>query len=210
MDPRTRQLLDAGREIHLSPKAFDLLVILIENRARAMSRAALHEQLWPSTFVVDTNLASRIAEIRRALSDTSEDPLYIRTLHRFGYWFVGRVHEDVSARPVRRGERSHCWLVWELRQVKLAEGENLIGRAPDADIWLDAPGVSRNHARITLANQRATIEDLASKNGTFISGERVTTPRLLNDGDQIRLGSVVVTFRVPSAADSTDTSIPIA
>jgi DNA-binding winged helix-turn-helix (wHTH) protein len=208
VDPRTRQLLHAGKEIHLSPKAFDLLVILIENRGRAMSRTALHEQLWPSTFVVDTNLASRIAEIRRALSDTSDDPLYIRTMHRFGYWFVGSVREDAAARPDRREAASPRWLLWDLRQVKLVEGENLIGRAPDADVWIDAPGVSRKHARITLVNQCATIEDLASKNGTFVAGKRITTPSVLNDGDQIRLGSVLLTFREPAAGDTTETSIP--
>ena len=154
VDPRTRQLLHAGKEVHLSPKAFDLLVILIENRARAMSRTVLHEQLWPSTFVVDTNLASRIAEIRRALSDTSDDPLYIRTMHRFGYWFVGSVRKDASAAPAGREAHSHCWLIWELRQVKLAEGENLLGRAPEADVWIDVPGVSRHHAHHARASAR--------------------------------------------------------
>ena len=208
MDPQTRRLLRAGEEVPLSPKAFDLLVMLIENRARAMSRTELHQRLWPSTFVVDTNLASRVAEIRRALADTAEDPLYVRTMHRFGYWFVGSIRGDAVVSPMGRERGVQCWLVWETRQVKLVQGENVIGRAPDADVWIDAPGVSRNHARITLSNQQATLEDLASKNGTFVGGERITTACRLSDGDQIRLGSVVATFRTPSDGRSTETSLP--
>lgn len=207
VDSRTRQLLSSGVEVHLSPKAFDLLLCLIENRARAMSRAELHTQLWPSTFVLDTNLASLVAEIRRALGDAAGDPRFVRTMHRFGYWFVGNVRaEEAGAEAVRPAVR--YWLVWEGRQVPLTQGENLLGRARDAEVWIDAPGVSRHHARITVSGQDATVEDLDSKNGTFVRGDRITTPCRLADGDQIRLGSVVVTFTIPPAPGSTDTVSP--
>ena len=169
-----------------------------------MSRAELHEQMWPSTFVLDTNLASLVAEIRRALGDAADHPRFLRTMHRFGYWFVGDVRaEDAGGEVVRPAVR--FWLVWEGRQVPLAQGENVVGRASDAEVWLDAPSVSRNHARITVSGQDATVEDLESKNGTFVGGDRITTPCRLADGDQIRLGSVVVTFRIPPAPGSTDT-----
>jgi DNA-binding winged helix-turn-helix (wHTH) protein len=204
VDLQTRQLLRSGLEVRLSPKAFDLLRCLIENRSRAMSRAELHEQMWPSTFVLDTNLASLVAEIRRALGDAADHPRFLRTMHRFGYWFVGDVRaEDAGGEVVRPAVR--FWLVWEGRQVPLAQGENVVGRASDAEVWLDAPSVSRNHARITVSGQDATVEDLESKNGTFVGGDRITTPCRLADGDQIRLGSVVVTFRIPPAPGSTDT-----
>jgi DNA-binding winged helix-turn-helix (wHTH) protein len=204
VDLQTRQLLRSGLEVRLSPKAFDLLRCLIENRSRAMSRAELHEQMWPSTFVLDTNLASLVAEIRRALGDAADHPRFLRTMHRFGYWFVGDVRaEDGGGEVVRPAVR--FWLVWEGRQVPLAQGENVVGRASDAEVWLDAPSVSRNHARIAVSGQDATVEDLESKNGTFVGGDRITTPCRLADGDQIRLGSVVVTFRIPPAPGSTDT-----
>src|SRR5688572_16840496 len=99
VDPRTRRLLRNGNELHLSPKAFDLLTILIANRAQAMAKADLHEKLWPSTFVLETNLAGLVAEIRQVLEDSAEAPRFIRTVHRFGYWFTGEVTE-------RRGEES--------------------------------------------------------------------------------------------------------
>jgi DNA-binding winged helix-turn-helix (wHTH) protein len=218
LDARTRRLLRAGSmepdargsgpgrdtEIHLSPKAFDLLTLLIENRARAMSKPELHEKLWPSTYVLETNLAGLVAEIRRALDDSADRPRYIRTVQRFGYWFIGDAASGEQETDVKPPAR--YWLVWETRQIALLESENILGRAPDAEIWIDAPGVSRQHARIRLHESGAAVEDLGSKNGTYVRGQRITAPLLLNDGDQIRLGSVVITFRIPPPAGSTQTT----
>jgi len=204
LDSGTRRLLRDGQEVHLSPKAFDLLLSLVENRSRAMSRADLLQHLWPSTFVNETNLAGLIAEIRRALGDVADDPQFVRTMHRFGYWFVGSVREgDAGEEPVKSAAR--YWLVWETRQVPLTEGDNILGRAPDAAVWIDALGVSRHHARIIVEGRDASVEDLGSKNGTFVGAERVTAKCRLSDGDQIRLGSVVITFRIPPPVGSTET-----
>lgn len=205
LDPRTRRLLRDGEEKHLSPKGFDLMTCLVENRARAMSRAALLQRVWPSTFVEDTNLASLVAEIRRVLDDSADDPRFVRTVHRFGYWFIGNVQEgdagDVPGKaPIR------YWLIWETRQIPIAEGDHVVGRSPDADVWIDAAGVSRHHARVTLKGAEATVEDLGSKNGTFVRGSRITTRHPLIDADQIRFGPVVVTFRIPPPAGSTETA----
>jgi DNA-binding winged helix-turn-helix (wHTH) protein len=204
LDSRTRQLQRDGHEATLSPKAFQLLLLLVENRSRAMSRQELHERLWPSTFVLETNLAGLVAEIRRALKDTAEKPTYVRTMHRFGYRFVGAVHEaDGSSDPYQPAVK--FWLIWETKQVSLAEGENIIGRGTDASVWIDAPGVSRHHARIVVRQGEATVDDLGSKNGTYVGSDRVVSPRQLADGDQVRLGSVVMTFRVPQLPGPTET-----
>ena len=203
VEPDTRRLLRDGEEVHLSPKAFELLRVLVENRGRAMSRADLQAHLWPETFVLDTNLAGLVAEIRRALGDTAADPRFLRTMHRFGYWFIGTVHGDDGKKAVNPVPR--FWLVWEGRQIALTEGDHTVGRAPDAAVWIDAPGVSRHHARIVVAGGGATVEDLGSKNGTYLRDKRVTSPSRLGDGDQIRIGSVVVTFRIPPAVGSTET-----
>lgn len=205
VDLRTRRLLRGDQELHLSPKAFQLLVTLIEHRAQAMSKADLQQTLWPSTYVVETNLAGLVREIRHGLGDSAETPVFIRTMHRFGYWFIAPVSEDdvqADAAP----PQVRYWLLWETRQVALGAGENILGRAPDAAVWIDAPGVSRHHARIRLEGLEASIEDLGSKNGTYLGGQAVTSPVALNDGDQIRLGSVVVTFRIPPPAGSTETA----
>jgi len=205
LDPATRRLLKGEAEIHLSTKAFDLLKILIDERARAVPRQELHERLWPDTYVLETNLASLIAEARRALQDSADDPQFIRTVHRVGYWFIGG--PGVGDRPAAPPEApaSRYWLLWETRQVALTGGENIIGRAPDAAVWIDAAGVSRHHARIVVAGADPTIEDLGSKNGTFLRGQPISRPQILADGDEIRLGSVVVTFRIPSPTGSTET-----
>jgi len=207
LDTSTRQLLRGASEVHLSPKAFDLLTLLVENRARAMAKGELQEKLWPSTYVLETNLAGLVAEIRRALDDAADNPRYLRTVQRFGYWFIGNVRESPDEGKAVT-PRVRYWLIWEQRQIALTEGENILGRAPDAAVWIDAPGVSRHHARIRLEPTGAAVEDLGSKNGTYVRGERVTTSSALTDGDQIRLGSVVITFRVPPPAGSTETGLP--
>jgi DNA-binding winged helix-turn-helix (wHTH) protein len=196
LDPATRQLLRDGREVSLSPKAFHLLLLLVTHRERAVSKHELHQSLWPSTFVLETNLASLIAEVRRALDDDAAKPQFVRTIHRFGYRFIGEVDASTAV-PAEPTAAAKYWLVWELGQVPLAEGSNVIGRGTDASVWIDAPGVSRHHAQIVVDAGEATVEDLGSKNGTYVAGERITTSRRLGDGDQIRLGSVVVTFRIP-------------
>lgn len=205
LNAATRQLLRDGREVPLSPKAFQLLLRLVTNRDRAMSKQELHETLWPSTFVVDTNLASLIAEIRRLLDDDAARPQFVRTIHRFGYRFVGQVEASGAIPPSPAATAKH-WLIWDAGQAPLAEGANTIGRGSNASVWIDAPGVSRHHARILVSGDEAIIEDLGSKNGIYVAGSAVTTPRRLADGDQIRLGSVVVTFRIPSLSAVTDTA----
>ena len=119
LDYGTRQLLVDGDEIHLSPKAFELLAILLDNRPRAVSKAELQERLWPSTFVEETNLAGLVAEIRRALGDSATRPVFLRTVYRFGYRFVGEVVEsDAATRAAPSGPRP-C-LVFENRQARAA------------------------------------------------------------------------------------------
>jgi len=179
--------------------------MLVENRSRPVTRADLHKSLWPDTYVQDTNLANLVAEIRRALDDDAESPQFVRTVHRFGYWFVGLIDAEAAEQQLPVAVR--YWLVWESRQVALGLGENVIGRAPEATVWVDARGVSRMHARIMVSADHATIEDLGSKNGTFVHGERVNGPTRLADGDEIRLGAVVLTLRIPGPAKATDTVV---
>jgi DNA-binding winged helix-turn-helix (wHTH) protein len=204
LDHDTRQLLSQGDELHVSPKAFDLLALLVANRARAVSKAELQQRLWPSTFVEETNLATLAAEIRRALRDSATNPRFVRTVYGFGYRFVGEVTADVGvtgpdAAPAR------AWLVLDRRHIPLVEGANVIGRAADAAIPIDSPGVSRHHARIVVTGGEARLEDLGSKNGTHLNGSRITTPCRLTEGNEIRLGAIVMTFRIASPISPTDT-----
>ena len=203
LDADTRQLLHDNEEIHLAPKAFELLLLLLVNRPRALSKAELQERLWPSTFVEETNLAGLVTEIRRALRDSATRPVYLRTVYRFGYRFVGDVVESAAPMPVGlTGPRPY--LVFENRRIALLEGASTIGRASDATIQCEVTGVSRHHARIVVVSGHATLEDLGSKNGTYVRRERITSASLA-DGDEIQLGKASLTFRIDHHLDPTDT-----
>lgn len=84
-------LLRNGEEQHLSPKARQLLRMLLLKRPRAVSHEEIYDALWPSTFVSETNMTSVVSELRRALGDVTRSAQYIRTVHGFGYAFSGDV-----------------------------------------------------------------------------------------------------------------------
>lgn len=89
LDLESRQLTNAGEDIHLEPKAFELLSALVLERPKALSKADLQERLWPGTFVAEANLSNLVAEIRAALGDPARAPKFVRTAHGFGYAFCG-------------------------------------------------------------------------------------------------------------------------
>lgn len=99
-------------------------------------------------------------------------------------------------------------LVHEEQEWPLADGEHVIGRGEEADIRLSARGLSRRHARVTVRHGRATIEDLASKNGTFCGDVPVIGPTALRDGDVIHLGRRVQLVFQQHGADGTETETP--
>lgn len=199
VDSETRQLLRDQREVHLSPKAFDLLCLLLERRPKVVDKAELHTRIWPDTFVVDANLNVLIGEIRRMISDTPQHQRFVRTVHGIGYAFCGEA-DDLTASPVR-AQPPRVWLAWKDRTFLLSDGDNIIGRDPECSIWLDAPGVSRQHARIRIdaAAGRVALDDLDSTNGTFLRRARIVAAEPLTDGDLIKIGSVELKFRAWAA-----------
>jgi DNA-binding winged helix-turn-helix (wHTH) protein len=207
IDTESRQLrhLEAAR--HLSPKAFDMLCLLVEHRPRALSKTELHERLWPSTFVSDATLTSLVAEVRRALHEDAQHGLFVRTVHRFGYAFGGSASDLPDAVGDARPGAT-CWVIWEWGQIALANGEHLLGRDADVAVWLESPTVSRHHARIRVTGAEATIEDLGSKNGTHFEGKPISAPLSIHDGDEISLGEVTVRIRLATNADATATQLP--
>ena len=203
-DGDTRQLLKDGAEIHLSPKAFELLLILVEHRPRALSKADLQTRLWPDAFVTEANLPGLAKEIRHAFGDDPRRPRFLRTLHGFGYAFEAKTEERSDQRQPGHTTGATFWLLAEGRQIRLKEGANILGRDPEANVWFDRPGISRLHARIVVTADEATLEDLGSTNGTWLREQRVATPTALRDGDNIRLGPIAVTYRVRRTAPSTE------
>jgi hypothetical protein len=122
----------------MTPKAFELLSLLVENRPRALAKSELHRTLWPSTFVSDATLTSLVAELREALGDHGRERQFIRTVHRFGCAFSAEVSDhQPAAQPT-----AHTWIVFDNREMALALGAYLIGRDPLSAITLLSPTVS--------------------------------------------------------------------
>jgi len=202
LDTDTRELFRKDQPVHLQPKVFRLLELLVENRPRALAKAEIHERVWPGTFVSEATLASAISDIRAAIGKGGRDSPFIRTVHGFGYAFAGPAAED---RPHPTTPGDEALLVWESGEAGLSMGETTIGRGSGVSLRIDDRSLSRRHARITISETGAVLEDLGSKNGTFLSDAQVTGSQGLMDGDEIRLGSVHLVFRRPGLDASTAT-----
>ena len=201
LDLARRHLSRGDTIIHVTPKAFDLLQVLIDEAPRVVEKRELHERLWQGTFVSDATLVGLVKELRRALDDRDPNVPIIRTAHRVGYAFCPDVVRGTRARPA---PASH-WLVLHGRRVALQEGETVIGRNPASDVCLDAPGVSRSHARIVVDECGVRLTDLGSKNGTTVNDEAAVGEVLLRDGDRIGFGSASSVYRSSAAGMSTET-----
>jgi DNA-binding winged helix-turn-helix (wHTH) protein len=206
LDLERRQLVRKDRDVHLTPKAFDLLALLVAARPRAVAKTEIHDRLWPGTFVTESNLTTLVTELRAALDDDARSPRYVKTVPRFGYAFCADATDEPERLPAGRRRGLHVSLQWAGGNVALHEGENVIGREGDAVAWIESASVSRRHARIVVSRGAATLEDLGSKNGTFHRGQRVTSPVVLANGDEIVVGTVPLRLRMSEDALSTKTA----
>jgi hypothetical protein len=195
-DSDRRELLDGAEVVHLGPQAFRLLEILIANHPRALAKQELYESIWQGTFVDESNLAGLINEVRAALGDRARKPRFIRTVHGFGYAFCCELKSE--GLPARAGS-----VVFRGREFPLQEGENILGRDAAADIQIDDTTVSRKHAAITIRKDVVTLEDLDSKNGTYLDGVKLTEPASIRDGQSFVLGDASVLFRRVGASTAT-------
>ncbi|MFI5119114.1 MAG: FHA domain-containing protein [Thermoanaerobaculia bacterium] len=194
-DAEARELRRSTKAVHLSPKAFRLLELLIGNAPKAVSKASLYESLWPSVFVEESNLKSLVSEVRAAIGEGARSPRFLKTVYGFGYAF----RFDASA-SAGRFRVTHL-----ARDFELQPGDNILGRDSEASVVIPMKSISRRHARIFVSGDTVTLEDLGSKNGTWVQGRRIAEPTEINDGDELRLGSVPLVFRAaPTASTETD------
>jgi DNA-binding winged helix-turn-helix (wHTH) protein len=200
LDRATRQLLKNGEVRPLEPKAYELLDLLISRRPAAVSKQEIRDGLWPDTFVSESHLSSLAARVRRALDAGAEGPGFVRTVHGFGYAFEAAAAEE---EPKRRRARAVGQIEWDRGVLPLMEGENVIGRGEEVEVRIDVDGVSRRHARIVADGGRFTLEDLGSKNGTYLREQRLEGPAALENGDAFRLGRTILAFRVRRSIGTT-------
>jgi DNA-binding winged helix-turn-helix (wHTH) protein len=201
VDADARSISSAEGPVHLTRKAFDLLLLLLECRSKVLSKDDIYARLWHDSFVTESSLQTLVHEIRQTI-DQGGSPSWIRTVHGIGYSFAGEVL--VSEPPARSvpPEPPAAWLFNDSARVALYRGANVLGRGSDDVIEIEAPTISRRHARINIEDS-ITLEDLGSKNGTWLRDERLTGSRALVDGDVLRLGSEQFTIRLARRPKST-------
>ena len=188
LDSRSHLLMRNGVQQHLSPKAQQLLYLLLTAWPSARSRQDIYDALWPSTFVCETNMAGVVGEVRKALGDDARSAQYIRTVHGFGYAFCGEVIEDTPQRF------EYATLRCEGQRHPLFAGENLVGRAPDCRVVLTDRSVSRHHAVIIVRNESLWLEDRDSKNGTYVDSQRIQSAPVTSSS-RILFGAVPASIR---------------
>jgi DNA-binding winged helix-turn-helix (wHTH) protein len=204
-DSGRQQVLDEGRAVPLSPKAFAVLELLLAHRPDVIDKETLMSRVWFGAHVTDASLTMVIAELRRALGDSAESPAYIRTAHRRGYAFCGEAEVIPDGRPQ---PAAAFWVVVGGMRTVLAPGETTVGRDPASGLWLDVPSVSWRHARLIVERRTASVEDLGSTNGTFVEGERVKSRVTLRHNDTLVFGDVRATFGASAGPSARTERLP--
>ena len=215
LDHDARLLRRADTPVHLSPKAFEVLVLLLSRRPAAVSKVEILDTVWPGTFVTDASLARTVHEVRVAIGGVGLAA--IRTLHGHGYAFQATAVAE-RARPVAVYDAQPIvedappirgWLLVGGRAVALRDGDVLVGRDPATAIPVESRLASWHHARLVVTGEGVAIEDLGSKNGTTVRGHRLDGRWLLQDDDDLVIGGLRMVFRsgervLPTKTDTMD------
>jgi DNA-binding winged helix-turn-helix (wHTH) protein len=186
--------------IRLEKIPMELLILLVRNAGTLVPRGKIQSALWgPDVFVErDAAVNTAIGKIRKALGDDADTPRFVETVVGKGYRFIAPVLGTASSPSF-----PHYLVSRGRREFSLEAGDHILGREPVAAVFVDHPSVSRRHARIRIDADGAVLEDMKSRNGTFLNGRRIDKPARLAHGAVIGLGPVTLTFRVKSAPAST-------
>jgi DNA-binding winged helix-turn-helix (wHTH) protein len=205
LDVAAFSLRRAGERLKLEKIPMEVLILLVSRRGTLVGRTEITESLWdPCVFVEhDSAINTAIRKIRQALDDDADMPRFVETVVGKGYRFIASVtRRSPSSSPRGVGLASHSVFRGK-QEFILEDGDNLLGRDPGAQVCVDHPSVSRQHAKIVLRSGRATLEDLQSRNGTFVNGRRLDAPTQLGHAAVIGLGPITLTFVSRSASRST-------
>ncbi len=209
IDLDTAELRRSGLKLRLQEQAFRVLAALLQRPGELVGRDELRRTLWPDGTFVDQEhgLNIAVAKLRRVLGDPAQSPRYIETLERRGYRFAAPVEPIAlpGAPALSAGKRPErlVRIVWGRRSIALSHGVHLVGRDPSSAIWIDSPQVSRRHVSITVDESTVTVQDLSSRNGTFVCGEAIAAPRVVRDGDVVTVGPARLVVRTESPSGTT-------
>jgi DNA-binding winged helix-turn-helix (wHTH) protein len=209
VDPSLNRVSRGNETVQIPPRVMQVLLCLAEAGGKVVTKQELIDTVWQERYVSEAALTQSIAVLRKILGDESDLPRYVENIPRRGYRLVA-IPEPLSECPrPDRPKSSLCRLCYGERDFILSVGDNTIGRAVDAEVRIDASKVSRRHSIVKVEGATAIIEDLASKNGTYVNGRRITSPQLLQDGDEITTGPAVLLFRVENLERPTETDVVI-
>jgi DNA-binding winged helix-turn-helix (wHTH) protein len=221
VEPQRNLLGKDGCEVHLEPKAMEVLLCLAGRAGEVVPRHVIVDTVWATEFISDSTLTHAVAVLRRALGDDPRAPRFIETIPKRGYRLAAAVEREADAaaddgRPggaARRGPLAvvagagvqlaavpgaavvEHLLVCGRHEIPLTRAAIVFGRGVDADIQVLAPEVSRRHARLDLADGRAVLADLGSKNGTLVNELAIGGPRPLVTGDVLAVGPASFVYR---------------
>jgi DNA-binding winged helix-turn-helix (wHTH) protein len=185
LDVAAGELRRGGRAVPLRPKCFDLLLLFVSRSGELLSKELLAEEVWPDVVATDATLTRTVTELREALGDDAQNPVYIETVPRRGYRFIATVESEASQRPAFPG--TPFVLISGTRHYPLAVGEHLMGRGREVTVPVLTLRASRHHARLRVTADSIEVEDLGSRNGTSVNGERIAGVVVVGPGDSIEI-----------------------
>jgi DNA-binding winged helix-turn-helix (wHTH) protein len=209
VDLATGELQRKGLKVRLQEQPFQVLRMLLERPGELVRREDLRQRLWPAVLFAEfePGLNKAVHKVRVALGDSADNPRFVETLAGRGYRFIATLEgsgrgADTPRDPARLARPAPFSVIWDGHAIPLSEGCNTIGREHDSTIYIRLASVSRRHARIHVSGETATLEDLGSKNGTLLNGQRIQLLSPLADGDEIRVGSARLLFEGGSSRRS--------
>ena len=195
-----RQLLHDGAEVHLTPKAFDLLGLLIRGRRPSFRRRRSTSSSGPTRSCP----MRRWQDWSKKCAARWATMVPVRSFGRPTGWVSRLRRQQIASGSPNPTAITH-WLTVGTRRIPLKDGVNVIGRDPDATVWLDVPGVSRRHAQVIVKDGVATLEDLGSKNGTLVGDRPVRGQVTLRHADRIQVATELLVLHVSNRGMSTAT-----
>lgn len=175
------QVLRDNQVVPLTPKAFDLLLVLVENSGRLLEKAELMQRIWPDSFVEEANLSVKMSELRRALGENPQNIQFIETVPRRGYRFVASVKETVENADVTAGQP-----IGQEYESDLAAAEDAEKNASPSVVLEHRPGPLRRSLPVVAAGL------LLLGAAVFLSWNSDLVRNLTGSGDPIRIESIAV------------------
>ena len=188
-----------GEAVRLEKIPMEVLILLVQRKGTLVERADIAAAVWGPELFVEQEAAinTAVRKIRQVLGDDAAAPRFVETVVGKGYRFVAAVETLPPA-----GEPRYTVKVGG-QEFVLRSGETVLGRDPSAGVYVENPSVSRRHARLSIEAGRAQLQDLGSRNGTFLNGRRLEAPAEIVGDAVIGLGPVTLVFCVLRAAVST-------